>query len=133
METAEQRRERLRALREEAASRDVEAAEPAQQQNGADEPVLKFRNYAVKDKQIEHKVIEPAHAPEFEEPTAEPPEAVPAEEILVNVAPKKPNWDLRRDVAKQLEKLERRTQRAMIQIMQEQERLQLEEAGGVQD
>lgn len=55
------------------------------------------------------------------------------QEILVNVAPKKPNWDLRRDVAKKLEKLERRTQRAMIAIMQEQERQRLEEAGGVQD
>jgi coiled-coil domain-containing protein 12 len=55
------------------------------------------------------------------------------QEILVNVAPKKPNWDLRRDIAKKLEKLERRTQRAMIQIMQEQERQQLDEAGGVQD
>ncbi len=55
------------------------------------------------------------------------------QELLINVAPKKPNWDLRRDINKKLEKLERRTQRAMIQIMQEQERKKLEAEGGVQD
>ena len=51
----------------------------------------------------------------------------------MHVAPKKPNWDLRRDVARKLEKLERRTQRAMIQIMQEQERERLQAEGGIQD
>jgi hypothetical protein len=32
------------------------------------------------------------------------------QEILVNVAPKKANWDLRRDIADKLTRLERRTQ-----------------------
>ncbi len=36
---------------------------------------------------------------------------------IVSIAPKKPNSDLRRDVAKKLEKLERRTQRAIIELM----------------
>ncbi len=36
---------------------------------------------------------------------------------IVSIAPKKPNWDLRRDVAKKLEKLERRTQRAIVELM----------------
>ena len=40
---------------------------------------------------------------------------------IINVAPKKANWDLRRDVAKGLEKLERRTKRALVAIMQEQQ------------
>lgn len=52
---------------------------------------------------------------------------------MINVAPKKPNWDLRRDVGRKLEKLERRTQRAMIIIMQQQERERLQEEGGIQD
>ena len=34
----------------------------------------------------------------------------PAQDVLVNVAPKKANWDLKRDVEKKLNKLERRTQ-----------------------
>ena len=36
-------------------------------------------------------------------------------------APRKANWDLRRDVAKKLEKLERRTQRALLLIMQQEQ------------
>lgn len=49
------------------------------------------------------------------------------QELLLSVAPKKPNWDLRRDVEPKLEKLERRTQRAMIQLMQSQQQHASEE------
>jgi coiled-coil domain-containing protein 12 len=45
----------------------------------------------------------------------------------VNVAPKKANWDLKRDVEKKLEKLERRTQRAILEIMQAEEAERLQE------
>lgn len=41
--------------------------------------------------------------------------------FLANVTPKKPNWDLRRDVEKRLAKLERRTQRALVQLAQQQQ------------
>jgi coiled-coil domain-containing protein 12 len=63
MEDAQQRRARLAALREQAQS----GAEPQ-----PEEPVLKFRNYAVKDKKIDHVTIEAAQAPEFVDPVAEP-------------------------------------------------------------
>lgn len=36
---------------------------------------------------------------------------------FVNIAPKKPNWDLRRDVQKKLDKLERRTQKAILELL----------------
>lgn len=36
---------------------------------------------------------------------------------LMNLAPRKPDWDLKRDVAKKLEKLERRTQRAIAELI----------------
>lgn len=36
---------------------------------------------------------------------------------FLNIAPKKPNWDLRRDVQKKLDKLERRTQKALYKLM----------------
>lgn len=55
------------------------------------------------------------------------------QELLVNIAPKKANWDLKRDVQPKLDKLERRTQRAMLDMMREEERRRLEEDGGVQD
>jgi hypothetical protein len=35
--------------------------------------------------------------------------------------PKKANWDLKRDVEKKLAKLEKRTQRAMVDIAREEE------------
>jgi coiled-coil domain-containing protein 12 len=54
-------------------------------------------------------------------------------DLLVNVAPKKPNWDLRRDVAKKLDKLERRTQRAIVQLLQQEQRGALEAGGGPAD
>lgn len=40
------------------------------------------------------------------------------EEIdLSNLAPRKPDWDLKRDIEQKLTKLERRTQRAIAQII----------------
>ncbi len=54
-------------------------------------------------------------------------------DVLLNVVPKKANWDLRRDVEKKLAKLERRTQRALVQLMQEQQREQLANDGGQAD
>lgn len=38
---------------------------------------------------------------------------------LVKLAPRKPDWDLKRDVAKKLEKLERRTQRAIAELIRQ--------------
>mmetsp|Transcript_30465 Transcript_30465/g.97210 ORF Transcript_30465/g.97210 Transcript_30465/m.97210 type:complete len:156 (-) Transcript_30465:52-519(-) len=35
----------------------------------------------------------------------------------VNIAPKKATWDLKRDIEKKLKKLERRTQRAIVEIL----------------
>ena len=37
----------------------------------------------------------------------------------MNLAPRKPDWDLKRDIAKKLEKLERRTARAIGEIIRE--------------
>ena len=38
---------------------------------------------------------------------------------LTNLAPRKPDWDLKRDCAKKLEKLEKRTQRAIAELIRE--------------
>jgi coiled-coil domain-containing protein 12 len=56
-----------------------------------------------------------------------------AQDVLVNVAPKKANWDLKRDIEKKLEKLERRTQRALISIMQEEEEKRRRAEGELQN
>ena len=36
---------------------------------------------------------------------------------LTNLAPRKVDWDLKRDISKKLEKLERRTQRAIVELI----------------
>jgi coiled-coil domain-containing protein 12 len=36
---------------------------------------------------------------------------------ISNLAPRKPDWDLKRDVAKKLEKLQRRTQKAIAELI----------------
>lgn len=55
------------------------------------------------------------------------------QELLAAVAPKKANWDLKRDLEPRLAKLERRTQRALLQMLQEEERSAFAEQGGAQD
>jgi coiled-coil domain-containing protein 12 len=40
-------------------------------------------------------------------------------EGVVNIAAQKANWDLKRDVAKKMKKLERRTQRAIVELLRE--------------
>jgi coiled-coil domain-containing protein 12 len=46
---------------------------------------------------------------------------------LTSLAPRKPDWDLKRDVAKKLEKLERQTQRAIAELIRD--RLMAEQSG----
>lgn len=47
------------------------------------------------------------------------------------MAPKKANWDLKRDIEKKLDKLERRTQRAILETMQDEEAARLRDADRV--
>ena len=80
--------------------------------------VIKLRNYVPDDeKSFQHTKIEAAKVPE---PEAEAGEEELDDEII-DVAPKRENLDLKRDVAAKLEKLERRTQNAMIELMREEE------------
>lgn len=56
-----------------------------------------------------------------------------AQELLASMAPKKANWDLKREIEPRLAKLERRTQRALVEIMLEEEQQRLQQEGGVAD
>jgi coiled-coil domain-containing protein 12 len=49
------------------------------------------------------------------------------------MAPKKANWDLKREIEPRLAKLERRTQRALAEILLAQEQERLQEEGGAAD
>lgn len=41
------------------------------------------------------------------------------QDVQLDIAVKKPNWDLKRDIAKKLDKLERRTQAAIMEVIKE--------------
>jgi coiled-coil domain-containing protein 12 len=49
------------------------------------------------------------------------------------MAPKKANWDLKREIEPRLAKLERRTQRALMEIMLDEEQQRMQQDGGVAD
>ncbi|WRX11648.1 Plant organelle RNA recognition domain - like 3 [Theobroma cacao] len=79
---------------------------------------MKFRNYVPHDIQLQEGKVAPPVLPKFEDPVeVAPPPSEDKEDPFVNIAPKKPNWDLRRDVQKKLDKLERRTQKAIYILM----------------
>lgn len=55
------------------------------------------------------------------------------QELLASMAPKKANWDLKREIEPRLAKLERRTARALVEIMLEEEQQRLQQEGSVAD
>lgn len=92
-------------------------ADEAPEAKAAEEAVLRFRNYKPRDEALPHAVVEPA--PRLPKPAAvtqsdAPP---PSAEPLLNLAPKKPNWDLHRDIEKDMAKLERQTELAIMELL----------------
>nr|POE73439.1 coiled-coil domain-containing protein 12 [Quercus suber] len=140
-QAAAARRERLRALKAAQELLNTPDEDSGQveyktnDENGTNEENnlnMKFRNYVPHDKQLQEGKVSPPVLPKFEDPIAAAPLPSAEEDPFVNIAPKKPNWDLRRDVQKKLDKLERRTQKALYKLMEEQEKQKqiTEEDGG---
>lgn len=131
-QAAAARRERLKALREakellstpdEDSIKSKSDAEESEENDEDKKLNMKFRNYLPQDKHLQEGKLAPPLLPKFEDPVASThPPTEKNEDPFVNIAPKKPNWDLRRDVQKKLDKLERRTQKATFQLMEEQEK-----------
>ncbi|XP_047339265.1 coiled-coil domain-containing protein 12-like [Impatiens glandulifera] len=87
---------------------------------------MKFRNYLPHDKELQEGKLAPPSLPKFEDPVVELPVVVEKkEDPFVNIAPKKPNWDLRRDAQKKIDKIEKRTQKAILQLIVQQEKEKL--------
>ncbi|XP_024607210.1 coiled-coil domain-containing protein 12 isoform X5 [Neophocaena asiaeorientalis asiaeorientalis] len=85
---------------------------------------LRLRNYVPEDEDLKKRRVPQAKPVAVEEKVKEQLEAAKPEPIieevdLANLAPRKPDWDLKRDVAKKLEKLEKRTQRAIAELIRE--------------
>nr|CAG4641383.1 EOG090X0KZ2 [Eulimnadia texana] len=83
-----------------------------------------FRSYTPLDEKLKDEVVPPPNLPELDEQVQEELKqaktpATVAELDLENLAPRKPDWDLKRDIAKKLDKLERRTQKAIAELIRD--------------
>ncbi|XP_061852237.1 coiled-coil domain-containing protein 12 isoform X2 [Colius striatus] len=137
-EEAKRRRERLRALRQRTLQ-DKDSGEPESKHLREDEEEendkhkeLKLRNYEPEDEELKKRKMPQARPAPVEEMVKDQLEAARPEPLidevdLANLAPRKPDWDLKRDVAKKLEKLEKRTQRAIAELIRERLKGQEEE------
>ncbi|KAG8191353.1 hypothetical protein JTE90_006099 [Oedothorax gibbosus] len=119
-EEARKRRERLKNLRNRASGN--QNNENNETTDELPKPI--FRNYTPMDEDLRLSQL-PKPKPESVESEVEKqleaakPEPLIEEVDLTTLAPRKPDWDLKRDVAKKLEKLERRTQKAIAELIRE--------------
>ena len=136
---AQKRRDRLKGLRKEAEpvsaensteknSAENSTTDPSTEQSAA-LPQAKFRSYVPKLPELQDSVV--AKLPPMDvagmvqdQLEAALPTDLPEDMELTNLAPRKPDWDLKRDVAKSLDRLERRTQRAVAELIRERLALQ---------
>merc|ERR1711934_597939 len=89
-----------------------------------DRPKFVFRNYRPHNEDLKKFVVEPPAVPDLEKELVEMClEQVQADEAAregqLTIQPRKANWDLKRDVAKKLEKLEKRTQQAVFELIRD--------------
>ncbi|XP_075971761.1 coiled-coil domain-containing protein 12 [Anticarsia gemmatalis] len=87
-------------------------------------PKPKFRSYKPQDETLQEAKLEDAVPPAVEDEVKDLLEAGKEKVVLQDLdisslAPRKPDWDLKRDVSKKLERLERRTQKAIAELIWE--------------
>lgn len=139
----EDRKARLAALRQQATQSKAGAKQQTDStaEGGADEPQIRFRNYKPQDSSLNPRkrqhvekgandegaekaeedanVEKPAKNRKVEEQDIITKELKELASDEINIVPKKPNWDLKNQVAAKLDKLKRRTQRAIVDILRE--------------
>jgi len=137
-ESAAERRARLKKLREVADDADADVVDNANDDDENDDGddwkneeemrTIKLRNYVPKDiASLEGRaeILPNAIAPEFKfsgkEEEEEEATRTTTRTTTTTSLPKKQNWDLKRDVAKKMEKLERQTNRAIAELAREEE------------
>ncbi|XP_013405733.1 coiled-coil domain-containing protein 12 [Lingula anatina] len=127
-DAALKRKERLRRMRQRAEGdgEGLEAPDAKRSAGNENEMLPKpvFRSYKPQDENLKENALPQMIPSKVEEHVkdhleAAKPEPVVDEIDLTNLAPRKPDWDLKRDVAKKLEKLERRTQRAIAELIRD--------------
>ncbi|XP_026461802.1 coiled-coil domain-containing protein 12-like [Ctenocephalides felis] len=121
-EEALKRKERLRALKRKT---DQESSSANNSSISESLPKPIFRSYKPQDEQLQENTIPDTKPCDIESEVQEQLESAKTAQTLIedlditNLAPRKPDWDLKRDIAKKLDKLERRTQRAIAELIRE--------------
>ncbi|XP_053569689.1 coiled-coil domain-containing protein 12 [Bombina bombina] len=124
-EQALKRKERLKELRNKRKKEDGEPESNAPLDEVEEKhKELKLRNYTPQDEDLKQRQVPQAKPISVEDKVKEQlesakPEPIIEEVDLASLAPRKPDWDLKRDVAKKLEKLDKRTQRAIAELIRE--------------
>jgi len=124
-ENAAKRKERLANLKRKLeGQQEGNAGDDREGVEDASLPTPVFRSYKPSAEELAGNALNPAEPAAIEEQiedvlsTAK--ETTIIEELdFMNLAPRKPDWDLKRDISKKLEKLERRTARAIGEIIRE--------------
>ena len=80
-------------------------------------PQLRFRSYQPQSSALQGLAIEKTRVPQPEAPSEVVAHSDPAQEPLLNLAPKRPNWDLKRDLETQSKRLRAMTDRAMVRLI----------------
>lgn len=92
--------------------------------NNEDEDSVKFRNYRPRNANLKHMQKDHAKPADVDSQVQHIVDSAgldpeDTELDVVNLAPRKPNWDLKRDLDKKLDKLQRRTDRAIKDLIRE--------------
>ncbi|XP_002406102.3 coiled-coil domain-containing protein 12 [Ixodes scapularis] len=134
-EQALKRKERLLALRQKKTS-GANAGPESEKEESAHETLPKpvFRSYKPEDETLREATLPEVSPVSIEGEIKEriavaTPEDLVKEVDLSSLAPRKPDWDLKRDVSKKLDKLDKRTKRAIAELIRD----RLRETGGNQD
>jgi len=115
------RKERLAALRNKSKAA---GANPSENAGSNQLPKPVFRSYKPETQELEEAVLPAGRTSEVvdhvQDELSKEKEGVVVNELdFMNLAPRKPDWDLKRDVASKLDKLERRTQKAIAELIRE--------------
>jgi len=122
---AKRRKERLRELKQKLMGGRAKTSTDQASNRARDAPLPKpvFRSYNPTDEKFQEALAPKARAIDIEEQIADTLQhsvvkpVVEDDVDLTSLAPRKPDWDLKRDVASKLAKLERRTHRAIAELI----------------
>lgn len=117
-EAAKKRRERLLAMKNK-----MKKAAKKKDQVKVHEPQIKFRSYQTENEAIKENQLERIEAPDItkhiQAHLEKEKEPLEVDIDLYKLAPKKPDWDLKRNIEQKLVKLNKKTSQAISEMVRE--------------